>query len=241
MNEGNRITTARDTGPCRWEFPDARLADADGLVAIGADLEPSTLVHAYRNGIFPWPHGRRKLPWFSPNPRGVLPLDDVRVSKTLRQTLRRSGWTASVDEAFDQVVEACATRQDEGTWITSGMRAAYRQLHELGWAHSVEIWDGTSLIGGCYGLLVGAVYVGESMFHRRTDASKVALVELASRLHDGAAGLIDVQIVTDHLATMGARPIHRNLYIDLLHELRDEKASMCCDQLPVSRHAPPNS
>lgn len=240
MNEGNHTTAARDPGPCRWEFPDARLADSDGLVAIGADLKPSTLIHAYRNGIFPWPHGRRKLPWFSPNPRGVLPLDEIRVSKTLRQTLRRSRWTATVDEAFDDVTEACATRKGEGTWITSDMRAAYRQLHELGWAHSVEIWDESTLVGGCYGLLIGAMYVGESMFHHRNDASKVALVELAARLHEGGAGLIDVQLVTEHLATMGARPIHRNLYIDLLYELRDDRATMVRDRLPVSRHVATN-
>ena len=225
-----------DAGPCVWDFPDARHAEDDGLVAVGADLTPATLVHAYRNGVFPWPHGTRKLPWFSPNPRGVLPLDEVYLSKTLRQTLRRSGWTATVDHAFDEVTKACATRPGEGTWITPSMRDAYRQLHQLGWAHSVEIWDDTRLVGGCYGLLVGSMYVGESMFHRATDASKVALVELASRLREGGAGLIDVQLVTDHLASMGARAIHRNLYLDLLRELRDEPASMLRDRLPVGRH-----
>lgn len=226
--------------PCEWQFPDARSADDDGLVAIGADLAPSTLVHAYRHGVFPWPHGRRKLPWFSPNPRGVLPLDEVRVSKSLRQTLRRSGWTATVDRAFDAVTEACAHRVGEGTWITPNMRAAYRELHDLGWSHSIEIWDQDELVGGCYGLLIGSMYVGESMFHRRTDASKVALVELAARLHEGGGGLIDVQLVTDHLASMGARAIHRNLYVDLLGELRDEASTLLCERLPVARHARPS-
>ena len=116
------------------------------------------------------------------------------------------------------------------------MRRAYRELHDLGWAHSIEIWDEDTLIGGCYGLLIGAMYVGESMFHRRTDASKVALVELAARLREGGAGLIDVQLVTDHLASMGARPISRNLYLDLLVELRDDPTTLLCDRLAVARH-----
>ena len=236
MTIAGRTSPARDPGPCLWEFPDPRLADDDGLVAIGADLHPATLVNAYQQGAFPWPNGKRKLPWFSPNPRGVLPLDEVRVSKTLRQTLRRSGWTATVDAAFDEVTDSCANRVGEGTWITPSMRQAYRELHDLGWAHSIEIWNEDSLIGGCYGLLIGAMYVGESMFHRRTDASKVALVELAARLREGGAGLIDVQLVTEHLASMGARPISRNLYLDLLFELRDDPTTLLCDRLPVARH-----
>lgn len=233
----NRRSTAPvDPGQCVWDFPDARAADEDGLIAIGADLAPATLVHAYRHGAFPWPHGKRNLPWFSPNPRGVLPLDDIAMSKTLRQTLRRSGWTATVDSAFDAVIDACSVREREGTWITPKMRAAYLQLHEMGWTHSVEIWDDDALVGGCYGVLVGGMFIGESMFHRATDASKVALVELGARLRDGGAGLIDVQLVTDHLASMGARPIPRTLYLELLVELRDDTVSLLCDRLPVSRH-----
>jgi leucyl/phenylalanyl-tRNA---protein transferase len=220
-----RTAAPNDPGPCVWDFPAAQDADGDGVVAIGADLEPSTLIHAYRHGVFPWPHGDT-----------VLPLDDVRRSKSLRQTMRRCGWTATVDAAFDDVTDACSFRAHEGTWITPAMRAAYRRLHDLGWAHSVEIWEGDELVGGCYGLLVGAMFVGESMFHRRTDASKVALVELAARLAEGGAGLIDVQMVTDHLASMGARPIARSLYLELLAELRDDPATMDCSRLPVSRH-----
>jgi leucyl/phenylalanyl-tRNA---protein transferase len=232
----SRSQTPRDPGPCVWDFPDARAGDEDGLVAIGADLAPSTLVHAYRHGTFPWPHGKRDLPWFSPDPRGVLPLDDISMSKTLRQTLRRSGWTATVDTAFADVVDACSTRVGEGTWITPKMRAAYIELHQLGWTHSIEIWDEDRLVGGCYGVLVGAMFIGESMFHRVTDASKVALVELGWRLREGGAGLIDVQLVTDHLASMGARPIPRPLYLEILNELRDDHVTLLRDRLPVSRH-----
>lgn len=229
-----------DPGPCEWDFPDARAGDDDGLVAVGADLAPATLVHAYRHGSFPWPHGKRDLPWFSPDPRGVLPLDDITLSKSLRQTMRRSGWTATVDAAFPDVIDACSTRIGEGTWITPRMRSAYIDLHHLGWTHSVEVWDGEKLVGGCYGVLVGAMFIGESMFHRSTDASKVALVELGWRLREGGAGLIDVQLVTDHLASMGARPIPRPLYLELLVELRDDGVSLLCDRLPVARHTEPS-
>jgi leucyl/phenylalanyl-tRNA---protein transferase len=230
-----------DPGQCVWDFPHASSADENDMVAVGADLSPATLVYAYRNGVFPWPHGGATLPWFSPNPRGVLPLDEIYISKTLRQTLRRSGWTATANQAFDDVTQACAIREDDGTWITEDMRAAYRQLHDMGWAHSIEIWEGTELVGGCYGLLIGALFVGESMFRRRTDASKVALVELGSRLVEGGAGLIDVQLVTDHLASMGVRGINRNLYLELVNELRDDHATLPTDLRPVARHAEPKA
>lgn len=223
-------------------MPDPRLIasagetdDAD-LVAVGADLEPPTLVHAYRHGLFPWPHGRRQLPWFSPNPRGVLPPERLRVSKSLRQTLRRSGWTATVDGAFSEVIAACSKRPDgDGTWITAPMRRAYTRLHELGWVHSVEVWDGPDLVGGLYGFLIGGIFTGESMFHHRTDASKVAMVELAHRLVEAHGSLIDVQLVTDHLASLGAIGIGRPLFLDLLTELRDDDVRLVCDRLPVAR------
>lgn len=203
---------------------------------MGADLEPATLVHAYRHGVFPWPHDDVPLPWFSPNPRGILPLDHVKVARTLRQTMRRSGWTTTVDRAFDQVIASCSVRMDgSGTWIEPEMIAAYTELHRLGWAHSLEVWDGGELVGGLYGMLLGGVFTGESMFHRVTDASKVALVDLAARLHEARGAFIDVQLVTDHLASMGAIPIARKLFLELLAECRDDDVALVCTELPVHR------
>ncbi len=228
-----------DVGPTQWDFPDpAKKTKRNGLLATGADLEPSTLIYAYRNGIFPWPHDDANLPWFSPNPRGILPLDRFKKSKSLRQRMQRCGWTATVDHDFAGVIERCSVRNDgEGTWINDSMRDAYSALHKLGWAHSVEIWNDDELVGGCYGLLLGGVFTGESMFHRAADASKIALFELCARLHVAGAGLIDVQMVTDHLSTLGAIAIHRNLFLELLHELRDDDIHLLCDRQPVARLA----
>ena len=223
----------------KWSFPDPRThCDDDGLLAVGADLEPETLVAAYRAGIFPWPHDRAPLPWFSPDPRGVIPLERIQISKTLRQTLRRSGWYTTVDAAFPNVVACCAKRGNgDGTWITKPMRVAYQRLFALGWAHSVEVWDGHELVGGLYGVLLGGVFTGESMFHRRTDASKVALVDLVDRLEEARGALVDVQLVTDHLASLGAIPIGRSLFLELLHELRDDDVRLASDRLLVARLA----
>ena len=234
-----RTLPPRDAGPNQWDFRDpAKHCKSNGLLAVGADLEPSTLVAAYRAGVFPWPGDDGPLPWFSPNPRGILPLDHFRCSRTLRQRLQRSGWEASVDQDFEGVITACAMRvTGESTWINDDMRAAYLQLHALGWAHSIEIWDGSRLVGGCYGLLLGGVYTGESMFHRETDASKIALLELVVRLHEAGGSLIDVQMVTDHLASLGAISIHRSLFLELLHEIRDDDVRLLTERLPVSRLA----
>lgn len=220
-----------------WSFPDPHASnDDDGLIAIGADLRAETLVEAYRAGIFPWPHDRAPLPWFSPNPRGVLPLDHLRVSRSLRQRMRRCGWHTTVDAAFTDVTARCAKRPGgDGTWITKKMQSSYARLHELGWAHSVEVWDGTDLVGGLYGVLVGGVFTGESMFHRATDASKVAMVELVHRLGEAGGALVDVQLVTDHLASLGAIAISRPLFLELLHELRDDDVRLLTDRLPVAR------
>ena len=224
---------------CEWDFPDPRSSGRDGLVAVGADLAPATLVHAYRHGIFPWPHGRRdRLPWFSPEPRAILPLDKLHVAKSLRQRLRRSGWASTVDTAFAEVIVACAhPHGDDGTWITPQMRAAYTELHRLGWAHSIEVWDGARLVGGLYGVLIGGVFTGESMFHHATDASKVAMVELVARLHEAGGAFVDVQLPTDHLQSLGAIAIARSLFLDLLHECRDDPIDMVGDRRPVARLA----
>jgi leucyl/phenylalanyl-tRNA---protein transferase len=226
-------------GPSRWRFPDPVGAGEDGLVGIGADLEPATLVDAYRRGIFPWPHPGAPLPWFSPDPRGVIPLDGVRQARSLRARLRNSGWETTVDRAFAAVLAGCADRPENlrsgGTWITGPMRAAYQRLHDLGHAHSLEVWDGGELVGGLYGVGVGGVFTGESMFHLASDASKVALVDLAARLVEAGGCLIDVQMVTPHLASLGARDLPRAEFLDLLARVRDDQIRLATDRLPVAR------
>jgi leucyl/phenylalanyl-tRNA---protein transferase len=234
--DGHVARPPRPVGGSEWRFPDPAEGDASGLVAFGADLAPETLVCAYRSGLFPWPHPGTPLPWFSPNPRGVLFLDRLRVARSLRQRLRQCGWTTTVDAEFEGVVAACAVREGE-TWITPDMRAAYRRLHELGWAHSVEVWDDAELVGGLYGVRVGACFTGESMFHRRTDASKVALVDLVDRWREAGGELIDVQIATEHLATLGASEVGRAQFLARLAVLRDKVTSIPVDERPVNRLA----
>lgn len=210
--------------PSRWAFPDPTTSDPSGLVGLGADLEPGTLLAAYRNGLFPMPIGRtrltRRLAWWSPDPRGVLPFDRLRVSRSLRKACAH--FEVRVDTAFGAVLDACADPNRHGAWITPDIRDAYLELHRLGWAHSVEAWsleDGT-LAGGLYGVAVGGLFAGESMFHRRTDGSKVALVGLVQLLrddgNDGAGRLLDVQWRTDHLASLGVTEVARTEYLERL-------------------------
>ncbi len=228
--------------PSDWSFPGAAPGDEHGLVGVGADLKPATLVDAYRRGVFPWPHDTiDAVPWFCPPRRGVLPLDRVHVSRSLARTLRRSGFETTLDEAFADVVEGCREPRpnEDGTWISDDLAAAYGELHRLGHAHSVEVWDGKRLVGGIYGVLVGAVFCGESMFHRVTDASKVALVELAARLIEARAGLFEVQHTTSHLRSLGAIEIPREVYLGLLKELRDDEPHLLRDRLPASRLTDP--
>lgn len=206
--------------PTSWAFPDPRRADGD-VVAVGADLEPGTLLAAYRRGLFPMPIRGRQIGWWSPEPRGIIPLDGLRVSRSLRKSCRR--FEVRVDTAFDDVIDACADPRRPHGWISDGIKAAYRRLHALGWVHSVEAWsvdDGT-LAGGLYGVAIGGLFAGESMFHRRTDASKVALVGLVELLRSGGdvpTRLLDVQWRTDHLATLGAVEVSREEYLRRLRK-----------------------
>lgn len=205
--------------PHPWAFPPPR--PGDDLVAVGADLSPATLLGAYRAGLFPMPLDAPGpgclLGWWSPEERGVLPLDGLRVSRSLARSCRR--FQTRVDTAFAEVVEACADARRPQGWITDDIRDAYVELHRLGWAHSVEAWtpDG-ELAGGLYGVAVGGLFAGESMFHRHTDASKVALVSLVALLRRGGASLLDVQWRTPHLASLGVVAIPREEYRRLLAE-----------------------
>jgi leucyl/phenylalanyl-tRNA--protein transferase len=233
-----RARPPQRVGPSAWRLPDPSTADPDagGLVAFGADLRPATLVDAYRRGIFPWPHPGVALPWFSPDPRAIVPLDGLRISRSLRQRLRRCGWTTTVDAAFEPVVAACAHRTSgEGTWITRDMASAYTRLWRLGWAHSVEVWDGDELVGGLYGVAVGGCFTGESMFHRATDASKAALADLVDRWREAGGAFVDVQLPTEHLTSLGAVEIPRGDYLARLAEVRDRHVAIVLDRLPVNR------
>lgn len=197
-----------------WRFPPAYDADEHGVVGVGADLAPGTLLQAYRSGMFPMPL-RGVMGWWSPDPRAVLPLDAVRVTRSLARSARR--YQVRVDSAFPEVVAACADPARLGGWITPDIQAAYRDLHDLGWAHSIEAWDDDGLAGGLYGVAIGGLFAGESMFHRRTDASKVALLGLVDRLRaDGGDRLLDVQWQTDHLASLGVIELPRVEYLDRL-------------------------
>ena len=186
-------------------------------MGVGADLAPGTLLLAYRSGIFPMPVGTgadELLVWWSPDPRAVIPLDGLRVTRSLRRSVTR--YQVRVDAAFEAVVDACADPARPGRWITPSIRDAYVRLHRLGWAHSVEAWDDEGLAGGLYGVAIGGLFAGESMFHRRTDASKVALVGLVECLRAGAASVLDVQWVTPHLRSLGATEVPRRRYLELV-------------------------
>lgn len=204
--------------PSAWSFSTEDWPD-DDCVAGGADLEPSTLVEAYRHGLFPMPHDDMLL-WWSPRRRGVLEPGGLRVTRSLAKSARR--FTITVDQAFDEVVAACADPGRPGGWISAEIRAAYGRLHSLGWAHSIETRDADGrLVGGLYGVSIGALFAGESMFHRERDASKVALVGLTEIVGDG---LIDVQWSTPHLASLGVVEWPRERYLAALGELVERPA-----------------
>lgn len=203
-------------------FPpvDLALREPNGLLALGGSLHPERLLTAYRSGIFPWYADGQPILWWSPDPRSVLPPAEVRVSRSLRKSLRQGRWRVTTDCAFERVIEACATiprAHQDGTWIVPAMHDAYVRLHRLGWAHSVEVWQGSRLAGGLYGIAIGAMFFGESMFSAQRDGSKIALVHLAEWLTDWGYGLIDCQVETPHLNGLGARNIPRRAFIEALN------------------------
>ena len=208
------------------EFPPAWLSRSDGLLCIGGDLCAQRLILAYRSGIFPWFSNREPILWWSPDPRLVLFPSKIRVSKSLKKTIRKACFSIRVDTAFEQTIVACSQpRQDkpEGTWLVEEMIDAYITLHKMGIAHSVEAWQGDQLAGGLYGVSLGKTFFGESMFSQVSNASKVALVALARELDSQGFGMIDCQVTSGHLLRMGAQEITRTRFLDILNHGVDEK------------------
>lgn len=202
-------------------FPPATESTPDGLVAVGGDLSPEKLLDAYRHGIFPWPMDDEDMMlWWSPNPRAVLPLDAMHISRRLRRTLRSGKFEVTCDTAFAEVLAGCATGhgREGGTWLTDQMISAYVRMHELGHAHSVEVWHEGQLAGGTYGIAIGGVFAAESMFYRVRDASKVALAHLVAHLNERGYQLLDVQQWTPHTSRLGVIEIPRDEYLQSLAE-----------------------
>jgi len=199
------------------------LREPDGLLAIGGCLSQSRLLNAYRHGVFPWYNPGEPILWWSPDPRLILFPDQLVISRSLRKTLRKAIFSVTFDRAFNEVITACADpRKDStGTWITTAVNSAYNQLHKAGFAHSVETWQGDKLVGGLYGVALGQVFFGESMFHTQTDASKIAFATLVEQLQSWGYRLIDCQVHTRHLESFGARQIDRNAFIKLLDQYCD--------------------
>lgn len=200
-------------------FPSPHLATNEGIVAVGGDLRPERVLLAYRKGIFPWFEQDEFLIWWSPDPRMVLFPDQLRISKSMRSFLRKHPYEITFNKAFNEVVKSCARVKRFGqtvTWITPGLMEVYQVLHEQGHAHSVEVWDGAELVGGLYGIDIGQVFCGESMFSRASNSSKLALIILARELKKNKYKLIDCQVPTAHLASMGAAPISRKEFLSYL-------------------------
>ncbi len=201
------------------------MTDSHGCIGAGADFAPSTIVAAYRRGIFPWPHEDAEFLWFSPDPRAIIPLDGLHVSTRLGRTVRSGRFRVTVDAAFETVMRECAERPGEGTWITSDLVRGYVELNRLGWAHSFEVWDGDgALAGGLYGVGVGAMFGAESMFHRVRDASKVAMVAMVQHARAIGVELIDIQVLTPHTRAMGGVEIPRRDYLEYLGAALDRRA-----------------
>jgi leucyl/phenylalanyl-tRNA--protein transferase len=211
-------------GRSRWGFPPPSRWPDDDVIAAGGDLEPATLIGAYEQGIFPMvvEAPAPVLAWWSPDPRGILPLDGLRVTKSLRQSAKR--YDVRIDTCFEDVMRACADPSRESGWITEEFIQAYVALHRLGWAHSVEVFDRQGqLAGGLYGVRINGLFAGESMFYRQRDASKVALMALVQRMRESGMTLLDVQWRTEHLASLGAVEVSRAAYLGLLRQALDAR------------------
>ena len=223
------------------DFPDPRLAllNPNGLLAFGGDLSTQRLVQAYSNGIFPWFSHDEPIMWWSPNPRGILPLAQFYCSTKLAKLVRQQRYQVTVNMAFDQVIDACATisRNGSGTWITPQMIAAYKNLHHVGHAHSIEVWDEDRLVGGLYGVVTGKLFCGESMFHNVTDSSKLAMYYLVTLLQSENSPFVDCQMQNPHLRTLGCIEISRNQFLHDLDQLNNQRFSPNCWQARIVAHA----
>ena len=223
--------------PTPWALREPHHSEGDFL-GVGADLEPGTILAAYRLGIFPMHVPKGKLGWWSPDPRGVLPLNELRVSKSLRQSCKKLD--IRVNSAFHEVMVRCADTRTEGNWINAQIIRAYTALHHLGWAHSIEAWTPDNrLVGGLYGLAIGGLFAGESMFHLERDASKVALVGLVNLMQAGGSTLLDVQWSTDHLASLGVVEIPRSDYLKRVSEAVKMPQNPFFDHLDQITQTPP--
>ncbi len=209
-------------------FPDVSLAlkEPDGLLAVGGNLSAETLFNAYQHGIFPWYSDGQPILWWSPNPRAVIFPERLRVSRSLKKRLRQQRFEITLDHAFDEVIQACATARNDGlgTWITSQMQHAYIEMHRLGHAHSVEAWCDGKLAGGLYGIAIGQVFFGESMFSRESDASKVAFFHLVTQLKKWQFSLVDCQVGSNHMSSLGAEEIARATFIEHIESACDRQS-----------------
>lgn len=188
------------------------MSDLNDVVAVGLDLKPKTLLHAYAQGVFPWPTEGLPLLWYSPQSRAILNFADLHVSKRLHQYLKKAPFQYTVDQDFAGVIEACSVRENEGTWISAEMKAAYLELHRLGHAHSVEVWEQDKLVGGLYGVDTAGYFAGESMFHRVDHASKAALLFTVALLKKAGRDFMDIQVMSPHMLAMGAKEISRTQF-----------------------------
>jgi leucyl/phenylalanyl-tRNA---protein transferase len=207
-------------------FPSVEQANEEGLLAIGGDLSPERLLLAYRSGIFPWYNEDEPICWWSPDPRFVLYPDKLKISKSMQTVLNNGTFRFTINRAFEEVIKNCksVTRKDQnGTWISPAVQEAYNQLHKLGYAHSAEAWQNGELVGGLYGIRLGRIFFGESMFSKISNASKFAFINYVKQLQKENTQLIDCQIYTDHLKSLGATMINRIDFIDLLHKYCDKQ------------------
>lgn len=220
-------------------FPDPEQADSDGLLAVGGDLSPKRLLAAYDRGVFPWYDKGLPPLWWSPDPRAIIESSALRISRSMRREIRRTRVTLTFDRAFREVMYQCGQQRENGTWILNAMLDAYTRLFELGHAHSIEVWHEGTLVGGVYGVRRGALFAAESMFHRRTNASKLALSACVTVLFEYGIRLIDVQFLTEHLASLGAVEITRSEYLRRVRATRDQILNMStlanCDPLAILR------
>jgi leucyl/phenylalanyl-tRNA---protein transferase len=208
--------------PLSFDFPAVELARADGVLAVGGDLTPARLLSAYSSGIFPWFQENDLIFWFAPYMRFILLPSELYISKTLKQTIRRDNWRVTLNHNFEAVIQNCAAvqrpRELHGTWIDEDFILNYTKMHHLGWAHSVEVWQGDTLVGGLYGIIIGSIFSGESMFAHVSNASKVGFVTLVQWLETQGIMLIDCQTETQHLGSLGGRNIWRTNFMDVIRQ-----------------------